>query len=120
MCCIQFYNEPDANFMPGESHYHLATIYLNRKQFSKAITHYTASADLNYQIDYSIYNRGVAYLNLNKTEQAKMDFQQVIKITKDADIKRTANDAVDKPSRIKTQEKRTKCKSKRTADYQSK
>jgi tetratricopeptide (TPR) repeat protein len=68
--------------MLGESNYYLATIYLNKKQFNKAIEHYTASADLDYQTDYSLYNTGVAYLNLNKKEQAKNDFQQVVKITK--------------------------------------
>ncbi|NLA85338.1 MAG: tetratricopeptide repeat protein [Clostridiales bacterium] len=72
----------NANLMLGESNYYLATIYLNKKQFNKAIEHYTASADLDYQTEYSLYNTGVAYLNLNKKEQAKNDFQQVVKITK--------------------------------------
>ncbi len=90
--------------MPGESHYHLATIYLNRKQYNKAITHYTASANLNYQTDYSIFNRGVAYLNLNKIEQAKNDFQKVEKITANPDLKKSAKDAVNKLSKINIQE----------------
>ena len=90
--------------MPGESHYHLATIYLKKKQYNKAITHYTASANLNYQTDYSIFNRGVAYLNLNKIEQAKNDFQRVQKITANPDLKKSAKDAANKLSKINIQE----------------
>jgi tetratricopeptide (TPR) repeat protein len=88
----------NANIMLGESNYYLATICLNRQQFKKAVEHYTASADLDYQTDYSIYNRGVAYLNLNKKEQAKKDFQQVVKITKNTTLKKHAKDAISKLS----------------------
>jgi len=84
--------------LPGESHYHLANIYLEKKQYNNAIKHYTASADLGYQKDYSLYNRGVAYLNLNKIEQAKKDFQLVVKITSDATLKKHASDAINQLS----------------------
>ena len=88
----------NAGIMLGECHYHLASIYLDKKQFKKAITHYTSSADLNYLKDYSLFNRGVAYLNLNKVDEAKKDFQQVVNITQDTNLKKSAKDAIDKLS----------------------
>lgn len=88
----------NAGIMLGECHYHLASIYLDKKQFKKAITHYTSSADLNYLKDYSLFNRGVAYLNLNKVDEAKKDFQKVVNITQDTNLKKSAKDAIDKLS----------------------
>lgn len=81
--------------MLGESHYQLASIYLEQKDYTKSINHYTNSIKLNFNKEYSLYNRGVSYLNLEDLDSAKKDFEKVVEIAKDKTIKQSAQEALD-------------------------
>lgn len=84
--CIQYYEKSiEYNKRCFLAYRGLGNYYLKTKQYEKAVSYYTQAIDINPTRFGPIYkNRGVAFLELKKNQEARQDLQNYLKFTPNA------------------------------------
>ena len=77
------------------AYYQRGNVYSLQKKYLEAVSDYTRSIEFQIGLDISYFNRGIAYLNLEKIKEAKADFQEVLNVTKNETLIQEADKILD-------------------------
>lgn len=87
---VYFQKSISADISVGDCNFHIGNCYYNKGEFAKAIPYYTTAIDQKAQLYPALLNRGVAYVKLNKYNEAKVDLKRVIDECSDPDLVKKA------------------------------
>ena len=83
-----------SNIQVTEASYYLADIYIRDEKFEEAMLYYTTCIKEDFSKDICYYNRGFCHINLDSINSAKSDFEAVLRITSDNDLRLQAEDVL--------------------------